>query len=277
MQWRLAGSLDSRIRMRAPHFAHRRPVMLAALTAALGVAGRPLAAGAQVRPMPVALPPGVPAVIKKGSGQREVTPFYASYGTTLMAIQPRSDLARYAKRGFGAAFQGYMGLDKFGIAGLRGDASHLLYGANRYSDTAMTNNISSVVVGPQVTIPWGPIRPYVSVGGGLTHLFSTISYDCEPVEECGTTWNEETDEYETETRVQGTGHHRLTYAWSRRAGVSIAVHRLARTRTRLALDVSVGEQGNGRTAFGIPGEKEKVAFGKTRYRVWLVGVSVMNR
>ena len=92
-----------------------------------------------------------------------------------------------------------------------------------------------------------------------------------------TTWNEETEEYETETRKMRAKNHRFTYAWSRRAGVNIALHRFTRSSTRLALDVSVGEHGNGRTQYGIPGEKEKLATGKTRYRVWLVGLSVMNR
>lgn len=263
--------------MRAPHrFAHlRRTVAFAVLLAA------PAALGAQelpavVRPQPIALPPGVPVVVQKGEDD-EGAPFYANYGSTFMAIEPRSDFARYARRGFGASLQGYVGLDRWGVAGLRGDASHLIYGDRSFADTSVANNISTALVGPQLTIPWGPIRPYVSAGLGVAHMFSTMSYDCEPVHQCETTYDEETDTYETETRKWKARNHRFTYAWSRRAGVNIALHRFARSRTRLALDVSVGEHGNGPTEYGIPGEKEKLATGKTRYRVWLVGVSVWNR
>ena len=263
---------------RSPQPRHVRRAIATVVTASVIV---PMALRAQtaVRPQPIALPPGVPVVIEKGDGEGNdgVSPFYANYGSTLMAIQPRSDFARYAKRGFGAALQGYVGLDKFGIAGVRGDASHLIYGSNDFTDTSVANNISSVLVGPQLTIPWGPVRPYVSGGIGLAHLFSTVSYDCAPVNQCETTWNEETEEYETETRKMRARDHRFTYAWSRRAGVNIALHRFTRSSTRLALDVSVGEHGNGRTQYGIPGEKEKLATGKTRYRVWLLGLSVMNR
>ena len=273
--------------MRAPHFAHlrRRLITLASL-ASLAAALGPAAAAARaqeplemppLRPKPIVLPPGVPVVIEKRQDDRGTSPFYASYGSTLMAIQPRSDFARYAKRGFGAAFQGYVGLDRYGVAGLRGDAGHLIYGDRSFADTSVANNISTALVGPQLTIPWGPIRPYVSAGAGVAHLFSTMSYDCEPVHQCETTYDEESGTYQTETRKWKARHHRFTYAWSRRAGVNIALHRFARSRTRLALDVSVGEHGNGPTEYGIPGEKEKLASGKTRYRVWLVGISVMNR
>jgi hypothetical protein len=253
------------------------PMLAAAVTAALVVPPAPAGAQPAVRPRPIELPLGVPTVIEAGKDDGGVLPFYASYGSTLMAIQPRSGFAQHAKGGFGASLQGYLGLDRFGIAGVRGDASHLIYGSEDFTDTSVANNISSVLVGPQLTIPWGPIRPYVSGGVGLAHLFSTVSYDCAPVNQCETTWNEETEEYETETRKMRAKNHRFTYAWSRRAGVNIALHRFTRSSTRLALDVSVGEHGNGRTQYGIPGEKEKLATGKTRYRVWLVGLSVMNR
>jgi hypothetical protein len=189
-------------------------------------------------------------------------------GGALMLVQPRNDFAEHVHGGGGLALQGVLGVDRYGIVGLRADAHEIVYGWASQSDTTLRNVIRTGTIGPELTLPLGPIRPYAAGSVGLAYLATELDYDCLPVRECSDDDVDDRDERASATRLP-----RLTVAWARRLGVRLRLWRDRRSGMAYSLDFGVSEQGNGRTRYLRANDPRSIV-GKTQYRVYQVGVSV---
>lgn len=154
--------IPSQIRGRAMRrTAH--PGLVVALLAALG----PMVLGAQS--MVPLLPP-----------RMEV-------GARVEYAQPVSQFSQNVRRGFGGGGHFILGLDRARILGLRVDADFINYGnESQYFalssvfrridvEQKTSNNIFLATVGPQISVPAGPIRPYVNGGIGLAYFYTQTS------------------------------------------------------------------------------------------------------
>ncbi len=102
---------------------------------------------------------------------------------------PRGDFGKNTGTGWGGGATGILRIDKGAILNLRGDASFLTYAnSNRRIDLAGTgglvkldlrtsSNIASLVVGPQLLGPSGPVMPYVAALGGFSVFWTQSSVE----------------------------------------------------------------------------------------------------
>ena len=108
-------------------------------------------------------------------------------GGSLFYVEPRESFARVVDRGFGLQGFGVLNLDPAGVLGLRLDLGILNYGNESYTvplsntvrrvDVTVTtsNNIAMASIGPQITVPAGPLRPYGFATIGLGYFFTESS------------------------------------------------------------------------------------------------------
>lgn len=114
-------------------------------------------------------------------------PVRASAGLGLVIAQPVGELDDFIDSGLGVGGHFLWHLDRRGVLGLRADAGFVVYGHERFrvclsptvgcrieADLTTTNDIAYVSVGPQLTLPAGPIQPYVNASVGYSY-FSTHS------------------------------------------------------------------------------------------------------
>jgi hypothetical protein len=195
----------------------------------------------------------------------------ANAGGALMLIQPRNDFAEHVHGGAGLALHGFVAADRYGIAGLRADAHEIIYGWHEQRDTTVRNVIRTGAIGPELSLPLGPIRPYVAATAGLAYLATELDYDCLPVRECTDDEVDDRDE-----RASATRFPRMTVAWARRIGMRVQFWRDRRSGLTYSLDLSMSQQGNGRTRY-LRANDTRPIVGKTQYRVIQVGMSVANR
>jgi hypothetical protein len=107
-------------------------------------------------------------------------------GLTLSVSQPAGEFRRFARAGFGISANGVAGVDAGGVLGLRVEGGAQNYG--RFSAPFRTesaflgapgrqvtsNDVYWGAVGPQLTLPLGPVRPYGFATAGIAN-FSTTS------------------------------------------------------------------------------------------------------
>lgn len=106
-------------------------------------------------------------------------------GLTLTVSQPVGEFRRFARAGFGVTLNGTAGVDRGGILGLRVEGGAQNYG--RFSAPFETRSIflgapgrqvtSNDVywgsVGPQLSVPLGPVRPYAFATVGIANFATT--------------------------------------------------------------------------------------------------------
>jgi hypothetical protein len=106
-------------------------------------------------------------------------------GGGLLMSQPRGELASNIDNGFGGDLYGLFRLDPAGVLSLRADIGGLEYGSETIPSGSVfggrlgfevetSNSIFWGALGPQLTIPVGPVRPYGNVAIGVMD-FSTTS------------------------------------------------------------------------------------------------------
>lgn len=117
-------------------------------------------------------------------GQR-ATRWELGGGFAVMA--PRREFARVVDDGYGFGLNATVGLDPSNVIALRFDIGYLNYGSERFgvpvfptsgrilTDLVTRNNIGYVGLGPQLQVPFGPIRPYVNGFVGLGYFFTESS------------------------------------------------------------------------------------------------------
>lgn len=106
----------------------------------------------------------------------------------LLVAQPKGEFAtQIDTEGFGANIGGLFRLDREGIFSIRGDFGGMQYGSEtlhvpylpitgRVSlDVGTTNNVFWGSIGPQITVPAGPIQPYLNGAIGFMDLVTTTS------------------------------------------------------------------------------------------------------
>src|SRR5215208_45592 len=165
-------------------------------------------------------------------------------GGGLNYAQSVGEFADNVKGGAGGSGFAVTGLDRAGIFGLRVDGGFLIYGHERKRvplsstiggritvDVTTNNNIALLGIGPQITAPRGPIRPYVNGTVGLAYFFTRSSVS-------GT--NNESPFASTEN------YNDPQLALAGGAGVYIP---LPTTRVPVMLDVGARFQGNGRARY----------------------------
>src|SRR5262245_24797484 len=98
---------------------------------------------------------------------------------------PQGDFRENVRQGFGLDAFFRWNLDSRGIFSLRTDGSYLGYGRETKRvplsqtvgrirlDLTTTNNILHMGIGPQLTAPDGPFRPYVNGGIGFSYFFTS--------------------------------------------------------------------------------------------------------
>src|SRR5688500_9877071 len=106
----------------------------------------------------------------------------------LLVAQPKGEFAtELGTEGFGANIAGLFRLDREGLFSIRGDLGGMQYGSETFYapylpitgrvslDVETTNNSYWGSLGPQITVPAGPIQPYVNAAIGFVALVTTTS------------------------------------------------------------------------------------------------------
>ena len=106
----------------------------------------------------------------------------------ILVAQPKGEFAtQLDTEGFGANIGGIFRLDREGLFSIRGDFGGMRYGSEtlhvpylpitgRVSlDVETTNNAVWGSIGPQVTVPAGPVQPYLNAAIGFMDLVTTTS------------------------------------------------------------------------------------------------------
>ena len=199
--------------------------------------------------LPVALPAQVPAQV----------PAQSRFGGALagVASQPLGDFRQNAKWGFGGDGAVTLAVDRRGIFSLRAEGSTVGYSAGRSEFVASvgfgqvlleekaTNHISTLSIGPQLTVPTGLVRPYLAGTIGLTH-FSTATTISVPREQTSTgqpyTLDERTNFSHTGRTFGGLG------------GILVPLTALGLNLGSAMLDVGVRYQRNAHARFVRPGD-----------------------
>lgn len=113
--------------------------------------------------------------------------FPIAIGVDFTIAQPTGEFREYVKNGFGLDFHVSIPFDRQGIFSARIDAGFTNYGNETIRvplsptvgnlimvDVTTSNNIFAFGVGPQLTFPTGPIRPYLATAIGGSY-FATQS------------------------------------------------------------------------------------------------------
>jgi hypothetical protein len=106
----------------------------------------------------------------------------------LLVAQPKGEFAtELDTEGFGANVAGLFRLDREGILSVRGDLGGMQYGSETLRapywpitgrvalDVETTNSIFWGSIGPQISVPVGPIQPYMNAAIGFMDLVTKTS------------------------------------------------------------------------------------------------------
>lgn len=200
-------------------------------------------------------------------------------GGSFVVAQPRGEFAEYVDVGFGV--QGFVlgTLDPGGILGVRADVSVLTYGRETKRvclgggvgcridvDLTTSNNIILGSLGPEVSLPAGPLRVYGHLGVGFS-WFATDSQVSGSLQD---------QQPFASSRNQSDGG----FAWNGGGGVRLQV---SGGRTPVALDFGVTHQTNGRREYLTEGGIVDLPDGSIQlntirsdadFLVWRLGASV---
>ena len=111
-------------------------------------------------------------------------------GIALTYARPQGEFRDFVDDGWGASLHYVHNLDRQGVFGIRVDGGFLIYGYERMRvplsptiggrilvDLTTTNSIAHLGVGPQISAPAGPIRPYVNGFAGLSYISTSSSVE----------------------------------------------------------------------------------------------------
>ncbi len=162
-------------------------------------------------------------------------------GISLLLAVPLGEFADFVDASPGGNLFGVYNVDRGGMFGLRFDASVVLYGHESERrplsrtiqrvqvDVSTDNTIFSLLLGPQLTITGGAVRPYLNAGVGFSYFNTTSSVS-------GTT---ELDQ----DFASSTNFDDITFAWAGGGGIWIRLSR------KVSLDLSGRYLGNGEVRY----------------------------
>ncbi|HEX5439143.1 MAG TPA: hypothetical protein VFW98_18465 [Gemmatimonadaceae bacterium] len=158
--------------------------------------------------------------------------------------QPQGEFADFVGHSWGVGGNYIFRLDHAGILGLRADVHYLNYGHERNRallsqtiggridvDVTTDNNILLAGIGPQLLLPTGAIRPYLTGNVGLAYFFTKSS-----VEGTGS----------QEAFASTTNFDDAVFAWSGAAGLYIP---LRGGMHPISLDLGARYQANGNVRY----------------------------
>ena len=163
-------------------------------------------------------------------------------GGGLSIAQPVGEFKNYVNAAVGLNFNLVQQLDPHGVLAVRVDGGYLVYGDETKSaalsptlgrirvDVNTTNNIAALSVGPQLMVPNGTFRPYVTGAIGVSYFFTESSIKGSDSPDFAST----------------TNYHDATFAWSAAAGLYIPVRRGARP---ISIDLGARYHGNGQARY----------------------------
>lgn len=199
----------------------------------------------------------------------------AIVGLSLTYGVPQQEFRQNVRQGFGLDLTGHYKLDRQGIVSIGGEAGFLGYGRETKRvplsstiggritvDLTTSNNIFWLGLGPQVTAPSGPLRPYVNGTAGFAFFWTESSVR---------------GRWDDEDFAKTTNYDDATFAWTGGAGLLIPIGRSQQG----ALDIGVRYHGNGNTQYlrrgdiiDLPsgGVQLRVREGETPLLLWRLGV-----
>lgn len=156
---------------------------------------------------------------------------------------PQQEFRQNVKQGFGGDVGAHFKLDRRGILGLGTELGFLSYGRETKRvplsstiggrvnvDLTTSNNIFWMGIGPQLTAPSGPVRPYVNGTAGFAVFWTESSVK---------------GSYDEESFASTNNYDDATFAWTGGAGILIPVG----TSREGAIDFGVRYHGNGNTRY----------------------------
>ena len=172
-------------------------------------------------------------------------------GGGVIVAQPVGAFGEVIDVGFGLGGHALYNLDPAGVISLRGDGGFIVYGSETKRvclsqtvgcriqvDLTTTNNIIFFNLGPQLTVPSGPVRPYANAALGLGY-FSTQS----SVEGAG----------DGEPFANTTNFDDATFAWAAGGGLYIP---LRIGDLPLSIDLGARYNANGKVQYLREGDIE---------------------
>lgn len=174
--------------------------------------------------------------------------------------QPKGVFHDFVKQGFGIDGAVHYKFDRLGAFSFGLEGGFLTYGreTNRVPlsstigglimvDVTTSNNILWLGVGPQLMVPTGPIRPYVSGTAGFAYFFTESSVS-------GT--------YDDSEFAKTNNYNDATFAWSGGGGVLFP---LGGPNANAALDIGVRYHGNGNVRYLRKGSYSQDADGNVTF------------
>ena len=182
-------------------------------------------------------------------------------GASFTYAVPQGDFRQNVKQGFGGDVGAHLKLDRRGILGLGAELGFLTYGRETQRvplsstiggrinvDLTTSNNIFWMGVGPQLTAPSGPVRPYVNGTAGFAVFWTESSVK-----------GRNDDESFASTNNYNDG----TFAWTGGAGILIPVG----VAKEGAIDIGVRYHGNGNTRYLKKGDIIDLPDGNVNLRI----------
>lgn len=191
-----------------------------------------------------------PAVTSAAIAAQEVEPrpkpVRASAGLGLVIAQPVGEFDDFIDPGFGLGGHFLLHVDRRGVLGLRADAGFVVYGHERSRvclsqtvgcrievDLTTTNDIAYVSLGPQLTVPAGPVQPYINASLGYSYFSTTSSLD-------GVGRGDDEGVFRTTNFDDGT------FSWQAGTGLRVPLHV---GRTPFFIDLGARYNTNGRVEY----------------------------
>jgi hypothetical protein len=171
---------------------------------------------------------------------------------------PSGEFRDYVRQGWGVDGYFRWNVDRAGILSFRLDGGFLGYGREHKRvplsstiggrilvDLTTSNNIVDVGIGPQLTTPDGPIRPYVNAAGTFSYFFTESSVE-------GSNNND--------SFAETTNYDDYTFGWAAGGGLLIPLG----VRQDVMLDLGVRYRANGNVTYLTKGGIEDLPDGGIR-------------
>jgi hypothetical protein len=153
---------------------------------------RPVRILSAVRAVAALVAAGIPATLTAQAGpvRRSDSSPARGYGDINFAVsQPLGAFDDFIGEGYGITGGFVWNLDRAGVFGIRAEGGFVQYGDERIGaclvscrvpiDIHTSNDIAFGGIGPQITVPSGPLRPYLNATAGVSYFFthSSVSGD----------------------------------------------------------------------------------------------------